>query len=102
MLSIVNLCTASRWACIREDIRVAASVAESGALFPQRKEQHDDLKKLKKAFVCNKVLRIADERAAIIAANNWLSGNLPIKEGRPFEVRADTSKIAWGGVLGQE
>ena len=73
---------------------------KQGAPFPPTKEQHEDLEKLKKPFLSTGVLGVLDEKAAFISANNWLSGNPLSKEGRPFEVGADTSKIAWGGVLG--
>ena len=72
-----------------------------GAMFPPTAEQQKCLSGLEKLFTSGAVLRVADERAALIAASNWISGDPPTQEGRPFEVGADTSKIAWGGVLGQ-
>eukprot|EP00973_Karenia_brevis_P068582 9539081-Karenia_brevis.AAC.1 len=44
-------------------------------------------------------LRVPDEAAAIEAANAWLTGAPPA--GRPYEIRADTSGYAIGGVCGQ-
>ena len=40
-----------------------------------------------------------DEAAAIAAANAWLAGEPPV--GRPYEMGADTSGYAIGGVTGQ-
>ena len=57
-----------------------------GGPFPPTKEQHEALEKLKQLFVCDAVLRVADERAALIAANFWISGNPPTQEGQPLEV----------------
>ena len=45
------------------------------------------------------LLAVLDEAAAIAAARAWFSGRPP--EGRPYEVGADTSGIAIGGVTGQ-
>ena len=44
-------------------------------------------------------LCVPDEAAAIEAANAWLSGAPPA--GRPYEIGADTSGYAIGGVCGQ-
>ena len=45
------------------------------------------------------LLCVPDEQAAITAANAWLHGQPPA--GRPYEVGADTSGYAIGGVVGQ-
>ena len=45
------------------------------------------------------MLAVPDEAAAIAAANAWLSGGPPT--GRPYEIGADTSGYAIGGVTGQ-
>ena len=87
-----------------EYARIAAPtrvLLKPGAPFPPTVEQHACLEALKKLFVHGSVLAVADECAAILAANAWLSGNPPSPGARPFEAGADTSKIAWGGVLGQ-
>ena len=44
-------------------------------------------------------LAVPDQAAAIAAGSAWLFGRPP--EGRPYEVGADTSGIAIGGVTGQ-
>ena len=45
------------------------------------------------------ILAVPDEFAAITAANCWLHGEAP--GGRPYEMAADTSGSAIGGVIGQ-
>ena len=53
------------------------ALLKPGAPFPPTKEQHDCLEALKLLFVSEAVLGVADERAALIAANNWSCGNPP-------------------------
>ena len=82
--------------------RIAAPIPillKPGAEFPPSPELQEVLNKLKLLFTCDAVLRVADDRAALDAANAWIAGDEP--QGRPFEAGADTSKIAWGGVVGQ-
>ena len=67
-----------------EYARISAALRallKPGSLFQPTMDQHETVEKLKQLFVSNKVLRVANERAALIAANNWLSGNPPMKDG---------------------
>ena len=70
-----------------------------GARFPPNDEQQKAIDALKKLVVETHVLHVPDEEAAIRAAYAWQNGEPP--EGKPYEMGADTSKIAIGGVLGQ-
>ena len=55
--------------------------------------------RIKELVIENHKLAVPDEAAAIEAANSWLSGLPPA--GRPYEVGADTSGYAIGGIVGQ-
>ena len=70
-----------------------------GAEFPPNPEQVKAIEGLKKLMLEQHLLAVSDEAAAIAAASAWLPGRPP--EGRPYEVGADTSGIAIGGVTGQ-
>jgi len=70
-----------------------------GAVFPMTEEQSRAIENVKALLLEDHVLAVPDEAAAILAANAWLSGDPP--EGRPFEMGADTSGYAIGGVTGQ-
>ena len=67
--------------------------------FPPNPEQIEAIAGLKKLMLEQHFLAVPDEAAAIAAASAWLSVRPP--EGRPYEVGADTSGIAIGGVTGQ-
>ena len=70
-----------------------------GAVFPPNEAQLDALDALKNLVMEQHRLCVPDEAAAIEAANAWLSNQPPA--GRPYEVGADTSGYAIGGVCGQ-
>ena len=67
--------------------------------FPLNAEQLDAIEKLKGLILETHLLAVPDEEAAIEAATAFVAGEPP--RGRPYELGADTSKIAAGGVLGQ-
>jgi hypothetical protein len=73
--------------------------AEARGLFPPNDEQLQAIEDLKGLAVENHLLAVPNERAAIEAAEAWMSGQPAA--GSPFEGGVDTSKIAMGGVLGQ-
>ena len=62
-------------------------------------EQLAAVEGLKKLCIDAHELAVPDEAAAVEAAAAFVSGEAP--RGRPYEMGADTSKIAMGGVLGQ-
>ncbi len=70
-----------------------------GAKFPPTERQEQALQELKDLVIEHHKLCVPDESAAIEAANAWLSGAPP--QGRPYELGADTSGYAIGGVCGQ-
>ena len=70
-----------------------------GAKFPPNEEQLKAIEEIKKLVLEDHVLAVPDEFAAITAANRWLQGEAP--GGRPYEMAADTSGYAIGGVIGQ-
>ena len=69
------------------------------AVFPPNDKQVLAIEKLKELVLEHHRLCVPDEAAAIEAANAWLSGAPPA--GRPYEIGADTSGYAIGGVCGQ-
>ena len=75
------------------------SLLKPGAKFPPNETQNLALEALKELVLEHHLLCVPDEAAAIEAANAWLSGEPPA--GRPYEIGADTSGIAIGGVCGQ-
>ena len=70
-----------------------------GAKFPPNEDQLASIEAIKDLLVEDHTLAVPDEFAAITAANCWLDGGAP--GGRPFELAADTSGYAIGGVMGQ-
>ena len=70
-----------------------------GTKFPPNEEQLKAIEEIKKLVLDDHVLAVPDEFAAITAANCWLQGEAP--GGRPYEMAADTSGYAIGGVMGQ-
>ena len=75
------------------------ALLKPNALFPPNEEQLKSIEGLKDLIIENHVLAVPDEAAAIEAANAWLS-NKPAA-GRPYELGADTSGYAIGGITGQ-
>ena len=69
------------------------------ACFPPNEKQLAAIQGLKDLVIEHHLLCVPDEAAAIEAANAWLTGAPPA--GRPYEVGADTSGYAIGGVVGQ-
>ena len=69
------------------------------AEFPPTDKQVEAIQALKDLALEFHRLCVPDEAAAIEAANAWLSGAAPA--GRPYELGADTSGYAIGGVCGQ-
>ena len=72
---------------------------KADAVFPPNKEQLQAIEEMKKLVVEDHLLAVPDERSAIMAAQAFMNGDPPV--GCPYELGADTSKIAMGGVLGQ-
>ena len=70
-----------------------------GAVFPPDQKQVAAIDNMKQLVQEHHKLCVPDEAAAIEAANAWLSGAPPA--GRPYEIGADTSGYAIGGVCGQ-
>ena len=68
-------------------------------VFPMNKEQLDAIEGLKGLILEAHLLAVPDEGAAVEAAMAFVAGEPP--RGRPYELGADTSKIATGGVMGQ-
>ena len=68
-------------------------------VFPPNDKQKAAINDLKRLTDELHQLCVPDEQAAITAANAWLHGRAPA--GRPYEVGADTSGYAIGGVVGQ-
>ena len=66
-------------------------------VFPPDPKQKAAIEALKKLTDEMHQLCVPDEQAAITAANAWLHGQPPA--GRPYEVGADTSRYAIGGVV---
>ena len=82
--------------------RIAAPLSallKPNDVFPPNEEQEREIQKLKELVLEDHTLAVPDEAAAIAAANAWLSGEAPV--GRPYEMAADTSGYAIGGVTGQ-
>ena len=75
------------------------ALLKADAVFPPNKEQEAAIQAIKDLLVETHVLAVPDERAAVEAAAAWQQGLPPA--GRPYELGADTSKIAAGGVMGQ-
>ena len=75
------------------------ALLKSDAVFPPNAEQLAAIEALKQLVVEDHSLAVPDEQAAIEAARAWLNSEPPA--GRPYEMGADTSKIAMGGVMGQ-
>ena len=69
------------------------------AVFPPNEEQLKALENLKELVTEFHKLCVPDEADAILAANAWIHGAPPA--GRPYELGADTSGYAIGGVVGQ-
>ena len=69
------------------------------ARFPPNEIQLEALEEIKKLVLEDHVLAVPDEFAAITAANRWLQDEAP--GGRPYEMAADTSGYAIGGITGQ-
>ena len=67
--------------------------------FPPNAAQLGAIEGLKDLVNEMHILYVPDEAAAIQAAQAWCAGLPPA--GRGYEMGADTSKIAMGGVLGQ-
>ena len=74
------------------------ALLKADAVFPPNEEQKKAIQNLKDLLRSDTVLGVADEEAAMLAYHAWSRGDPPA--GRPFEIGADTSKIAMGGVLG--
>ena len=72
---------------------------KADAVFPPNKAQLDAIEMMKKLVVEDHIVAVPDEKAAIAAARAWMNGDPPT--GCPYEMGADTSKIAMGGVMGQ-
>ena len=70
-----------------------------GAAFPPNEEQLQAIEGLKSLILEAHLLAVPDEAAAIAAANAWIGGHPAT--GRPYELGADTSGYAIGGVTGQ-
>ena len=70
-----------------------------GATFPPTAAQEAAIANLKALVLEHHILCVPDEAAAIEAANAWLRDAPPA--GRPYEIGADTSGIAIGGICGQ-
>jgi hypothetical protein len=82
--------------------RVAAPLRDlpkPGALFPPNEEQLLAIEGLKELVLEDHVLAVPDEFAVITAASRWLQNEVP--GGRPYEMAAETSGYAIGGVTGQ-
>ena len=75
------------------------ALLKPGAIFPPNAEQQAAIQALKDLLTSDTVLGVADEEAAIVAACAWIAGDPPA--ARPYDIGAETSKIAMGGVLGQ-
>ena len=75
------------------------ALLKSDAVFPPNAKQLAAIEALKQLAVEDHLLAVPDEQAAIEAARAWLNSEPPA--GRPYEMGADTSKIAMGGVMGQ-
>ena len=84
------------YARIAEPLR---ALLKTGAQFPPNETQLEAIEGLKALVLEFHILCVPDEAAAIEAANAWLSGLPPA--GRPYDVGADTSGYAIGGVCGQ-
>ena len=84
------------YARVADPLRV---LLKPGAKFPPNERQIQAIEELKDLVVEQHRLCVPDEAAAIEAASAWLSGAPPA--GRPYEVGADTSGYAVGGVCGQ-
>ena len=69
------------------------------AVFPPNDAQNAAIQGLKDLVSEVHKLCVPDEAAAIEASNAWIAGLPPA--GRPYEVGADTSGYAIGGVVGQ-
>ena len=69
--------------CVRPHVgpafaRIAAPIRvllKPGAEFPSSDELQEVLNQLKLLFTCDAVLRVADDRAALEAANAWIAGD---------------------------
>jgi hypothetical protein len=88
--------------CGPEYCRVAdplRPLLKPGAQFPPTAKQVQALDALKDLVVEHHRLAVPDEAAAIEAAHAWMAGLPPA--GRPYEIGADTSGYAVGGVVGQ-
>lgn len=88
--------------CGPEYCRVAdplRALLKPNAEFPPNEKQIEAIEGLKKLVMEHHRLCVPDEAAAIEAAHAWLSGLPPA--GRPYEIGADTSGYAIGGVVGQ-
>ena len=75
------------------------ALLKADAVFPPNAEQKKAIDAIKDLLVEEHQLAVPDEHAAVLASAAWLEGRPP--EGRPYELGADTSKIAMGGVVGQ-
>jgi len=75
------------------------ALLKPGAVFPPNPEQLKAIEQLKQLILDDHVLAVPDEMDAILAANRWLGGQPPA--GRPYEMSADTSGYAIGGIMGQ-
>lgn len=88
--------------CGPEYARIADAIRlllKPGATFPPNEKQIASIDALKELVVEHHKLCVPDEATAIEAANAWLSGAPPAR--RPYEIGADTSRYAIGGVCGQ-
>ena len=88
--------------CGPEFCRIADPIRpllKPGAKFPPNEAQIQALEDIKALVIEQHRLAVPDEAAAIEAAHAWLSGAPPA--GRPYEIGADTSGYAIGGVVGQ-
>ena len=88
------------WArLIPESLHSLRTLLRPNAVFPPNAEQLKAIEGLKELLLETHTLAVPDEAAAIAAANAWLSGQAAT--GRPYEIGADTSGYAIGGVTGQ-
>ena len=97
-----ELCEGPCRSCLRSSHASSPAFACKDAvlkgLFPPDDGQLEAIEDLKGLVVEDHLLAVPDERAAIEAANAWMTGE-PAR-GLPYEGGAGTSKIAMGGGLG--
>jgi hypothetical protein len=69
------------------------------AVYPPNAKQNKAIEDIKELVTEHHTIAVPDEAAAILAASSWLMGRPPA--GRPYELGADTSGYAIGGLAGQ-